>query len=101
MWIRVIWCPPICLKSNLSLIEMTSAQTCQVERGGVSAILVPAVDVLRGQELLDPVQVTLLGGIKKGSLSPEQVNQITVLVLDHLQRCQVVFVLTISVSAML
>lgn len=89
------------LKSKLNKTEVNGVQTCQVERGGVSAMLVPAVDVLRSQEFLDSVQVTLLGSIKKGSLSPEQVNQITILVLDYLQRCQVVLVLTIWVSTIL
>ena len=80
---------------------MGGAQTCQVERGGISSMLVAAVNVLRGKELLHPVQVPPLGGIEEGHLPPEEVHQVSILVLDHLQGGQVILVLTVGIRTIL
>ena len=65
-------------------------------------MLVAAVNVLRGKELLHPVQVPpCLAGIEEGHLPPEEVHQVSILVLDHLQGGQVILVLTVGIRTIL
>lgn len=51
-----------------------------MEGGGVTALLVSAVDVLAGEQFFDTVQVSLLSSIEESTVPPQQVSQVTLLV---------------------
>ena len=64
-------------------------------------MLIPAVDVLRCDQLLDAVQVPLLGGFQESRVSPKEVGNVTVRLFHHVQWDQVITVATVYVSTML
>lgn len=75
--------------------------TCQVERRGVAALRVSAVDVLWRAELLHSGQAALLGSIQQGGVAPQQVLDVRVSVFDHVQRNVAVSVLLGRVGSVL
>ncbi len=76
--------------------------TSQMQWRGVPPMLVLAVDVLLGGQLLHSIQVALLGCLEQSHLPSQQVGYVTVLlVLDHVQRSQVVTVTAVQISTIL
>ncbi len=67
--------------------------TCEVERCGVAALCVSAVDILWGAEFLDSGQAALLGSVQQGSITPQQVLDVCVSIFHHVQRHVAVTVL--------
>ena len=72
-----------------------------MQRGGVAALCVPAVDVLRGAELLHASQAALLGGVQQGGVPPQQVLDVRVPVLHHVQGHVSVTILLGGIRSML
>lgn len=72
-----------------------------MQRGGISPLLVSAVDVLSSEKLLHAIQVPLLGCIQQSTVPPQQVRQVTLLLLHQVQTGQVVPVPTIHIRSML
>lgn len=68
---------------------------------GVPALCVSAVDVFRAAEFLHSSQTALLGGIQQGGVSTQQVLDVRVSVLHHVQSHVAITVLLRWVSAML
>lgn len=75
--------------------------TCKVQWCGVPALCVSAVDVFRAAEFLHSSQTALLGGIQQGGVSTQQVLDVRVSVLHHVQSHVAITVLLRWVSAVL
>jgi hypothetical protein len=64
-------------------------------------MLITAVDILWSDKFLDSVEVPLLGGVQQGIVTTQQVSNITIVTLHHVQWGQVVTVTTVNISSML
>lgn len=73
-----------------------------MQGSGVSSMFVLAINILLCDQLLHSIKVAFLGRIQQSCLTSEEVGYVTVLlVLDHVQRSEVVPVATVYVSSIL
>ena len=96
-------CEYFCTRKNKipDALKQIVCITCEVERCGVASLCVSAVDILWGAELLDSGQAALLCSVQQGSVAPQQVLDVCVAVLHHVQRHVAITVLLGGVGSVL
>lgn len=76
----------MCVCSDNFMLCFYMHVTCEVQRGRVASLRVPAVDVVRATQLLHSGQAALLGCVQQRSVSSQEVLDVSVPVLHQVQR---------------